>query len=478
MLNYFLIIVFFGYLIFESVRSYREVKSINAFSLGIRSISTYALGATITATWISGSGFIIDLTEFYSRGFIHFFESIGMCFGLSIMSFFLVPRMTKYLGKISIATVMGEEYGQIVRVITAICGCIRVSGGVYIQFKIMGQVLFYLFPYGNEFIWTFISSAIVIWYSFAGGINSVVHTDKIQALCFGASLIIGVVLMQANILHTPYTPDVSDNLNQQFTFSHLLTLSNEQLLDSLLLFLYFIIPGIEPSTMQRISMGIYINQVKKAWFYSIFWIGLALSLSCYFSYLVYQMNPNLQKPEILPYVMNIFEIDGTRAILAIGIISMCMSTADSNLNIGAILIANDTYKCNTLTPYQKLEFARWSTLIIGIVSLIFCLKKGSFLQIILFSATFYMPLITVPLWAAIFNFKTTQRCCLITMFFTSIYIVIYKFILHPDLNIIAYAMIFNGITLFSTHYIVEKWELLKCFGIRSQLKNYDIKTNT
>lgn len=470
MLNYILIFIFFSYLIIESFKSLKEVRSINAFSLGIRSISTYALGATITATWISGSGFMIDLTEFYSRGFIHFFESLGMCFGLLIMSFFLVPRMTKYLGKISIATVMGEEYGQIVRVITAICGCIRVSGGLYIQFKIMGQVLFYLFPYWNEFTWTVISSAIVIWYSFAGGINSVVHTDKIQVLCFGASLIIGVVLMQANILHTPYISDVSSNLNQQFTFSHLLTFSNEQLLDSFLLFLYFMTPAIEPATMQRISMGIYIDQVKKAWFYSVFWIAFALSLSCYFSYLVYQMNPNLQKPEILPYIMNIFEIDGTRAILAIGIISMCMSTADSNLNIGAILIANDTYKCNTLTPLQKLEFARYSTIIIGVVSLLFCLKQGSFLQIILFSATFYMPLITISLWAAIFEFKTTQRCCLITMLFTFIYIVIYKFVLHPDLNIIAYAMVFNAITLFSVHHIIEKWELLKCFGITSQLK--------
>jgi Na+/proline symporter len=39
--------------------------------MGIRSISTYALGATITATWVSGSGFIMDLTEFYSSGVLH-----------------------------------------------------------------------------------------------------------------------------------------------------------------------------------------------------------------------------------------------------------------------------------------------------------------------------------------------------------------------------------------------------------------------
>jgi Na+/proline symporter len=471
MLNYFLIAVFFGYLIFESVRSYREVRSINAFSLGIRSISTYALGATITATWLSGSGFILDLTEFYTRGILYFLESIGMIFGLIIMAIVLVPRMERYLGKISVATIMGEEYGPIVRVITAFCGCLVIAGGLYIQFKIMGQVLFYLFPYGEQFYWTCGSSLIVIAYTYSGGINSVVHTDKIQALCFMISLIIGAILIQTNVTPVPPNPNILNSLGEQFTFSYFGTRNSQQLLESFLIFAYFIVPGLSPQTVQRISMGIHIKQVKKAYLWSSFWLLIVLFLSCFISYMIYQTNPNLDRDGILPYLLKIFSIDGTRAILAIGIISMCMSTADSNLNIGAILLANDTYKCNTLTSYQKLEFARFATISLGVISLAFCYKQGSFLQLLLFSKTFYVPLITVPLWAVIFKFKTTQRCCLITMLFTAIYIVIYKFILHPDLNIIVYAMVFNGITLFSTHYIVEKWELLRCFGIRSKLKN-------
>ena len=146
MLNYILLAIFFGYLIFESLTSFKEVRSINSFSLGIKAISTYALGATITATWVSGSGFILDLTEFYTRGLLYFLESVGMILGLIIMSMVLVPRMERYLGTMSVATIMGDEYGQIVRVITALSGCLVIAGGLYIQFKIMGQVLFYMFP--------------------------------------------------------------------------------------------------------------------------------------------------------------------------------------------------------------------------------------------------------------------------------------------------------------------------------------------
>lgn len=468
-LDYFIIFVFLAYLSIHSFKSYKQIHSINAFSLGIRSISTYALGATITATWVSGSGFILDLTEFYNRGVIYFLESIGMILGLIIMSIVLIPRMERYLGKISVATIMGNEYGQTVRIITALCGCLAIAGGLYIQFKIMGKVLFYLFPYGNEFIWTCISSSLVIGYTFSGGINSVVHTDKIQAICFIISLLIGVILMKTVILHNPRIHDVSSNLGQQFTFSYFGTQSYQQLWDSFLVFAYFILPGLSPQTVQRISMGIYIKQVQKAYLWSSLTLFIVLCLSCWISYMIYQTDPNLTKEELLPHLFDLFWIDGTKAILAVGIISMCMSTADSNLNIAAILLANDTYKCNTLSSWEKLNNARWATVIIGLVSLIFCFKQGSFLQILLFSKTFYIPLITVPLWVAIFNFKTTERCCLATMFFTSIYIIIYKFILHPDLNIIAYAMLFNGITLFSFHYIVEKWELLKRFGVKSQL---------
>ncbi|CAF3838852.1 unnamed protein product [Rotaria magnacalcarata] len=243
--------------------------------MGISSISTYALGATITATWVSGSGFFIDLTEFYSRGLIHFIESLGMCFALAITGMVIAPKMKRFLGKISVASIMGEEYGQTVRLITAFSGCFAVSGGIYIQFKLMGKVLFYLLPFLNESICIFISSLIVI--------------------------------------------------------------------------------GMSPHVVQRISMGINIKQVKYAYLWSAFWLGVVLAFSCYFSYLVFQTDPYLERDKILPAVLDIFSVDGTKAIL--------------------VIVANDTWKCNTLDPFEKLTFARYSTIGIGLLALLFCFKE-------------------------------------------------------------------------------------------------------
>lgn len=466
MIDYILIISFLAYLAFFSIKSYKQVSSINAFSLGRRKISTAALGATITATWISGSAFTIDLTEFYKEGSSFFLASLGMSIGMVILALWIVPKMGRFLGKLSVASIMGEEYGQTVRIITGILGCIAASSKIYIQFKIMGSVLYYLLPSLNEPICIVISSAIVIFYSFSGGVDAVVHTDKIQATCFALSLVIGIVLLNTIIKYE--TP--AHNLGDHFYPSYLLSLNAEQQIDLFFLCVYFLIPSMSPQTVQRVSMGINLSQVKKAYLWSSLSLTVFLFFSCYFSYLLFQTNPHIPSNKILSSLLDLFTLDGTKAILVIGIISMCMSTADSNLNIAAVLIANDTYKLNTLDDMQKLHFARGMTIVIGLLSLLFCFKEGSLLDIIIFGHLFYMPIIVPPFLAVIFGFKTTERCALITMGVTFVFVVIFKFILKYKFNIIAPAMLFNLIILATSHYLIEKWEILKCFGITSKLK--------
>lgn len=466
MLDYILVFSFLIYLGFFSVNSYKDINSINSFSLGRRSVSTAALGATITATWVSGSGFVMDLTEFYTNGVSYFIESLGMCLTLTLVALCIVPKMKRFLGKISVASIMGEEYGQTVRVITAISGCFAVSGGIFIQFQIMGKVLHYLLPFLNEPICILISSAIVIFYSFSGGIDAVVHTDKIQAVCFILALVIGIILLKTTIKYEMPT----HGLGEHFHLNHLLTFNFEQRIDMFLLFAYFLIPGMSPHVVQRISMGINLSQVKKAYLWSSLALLLVLIASCWFSYLLFQMNPHIPPKEILTTLLNLFTIDGTKAILIIGIISMCMSTADSNLNIAAVLIGNDTLGANSLNKLEKLYSARRATIAIGLLCLFFSFKEGSLLDIVLFAQSFYIPIVTVPLLATIFGYKTTERCCLIAMIFAIIFVVIFKFILKSNLNIITIAMGINLISLIFSHYIIEKWELLKCFGIRSNLK--------
>ena len=153
MLDHLILIIFVLFLGYVSYKSLFKIEGINSFSLGTRAFSTKALTATIAATWVSGSGFILDINEFHKKGISYFIEASAMCITLSVVALVIVPRMKKYLGKLSVAQIMGEEYGQKVRFITAILGVASASGGIYVQFKVMGITLNHLFEFIPVFYW-------------------------------------------------------------------------------------------------------------------------------------------------------------------------------------------------------------------------------------------------------------------------------------------------------------------------------------
>ncbi len=140
-MNEILLSTFFLYLIGYSVYSFNNPSNINSFSLGNKSFSTLALASTVTATWVSGSGFNINLSKFYSQGIIYAFSICGICGTLMLVSLYFVPKMQKFLHKVSIAQIMGEQYGENARTLTAFCGVFLVGSGIYIQFKIMGLAI-------------------------------------------------------------------------------------------------------------------------------------------------------------------------------------------------------------------------------------------------------------------------------------------------------------------------------------------------
>lgn len=462
-LNYFLLFVFMAGLIVSACSNLTKIESINVFAVGRRSFSTFALTCTIIATWVSGSGFFITLTKFYKDGWEYLLPALCMSISLLIMAFFIVPRMKKFLGHTSVASIMGKHYGETARIITAISGAIGVSGLIAVQFKVFGNILTYFWKIDFNLA-VIISSAFVIVYSAIGGIKSVVRTDIIQGICFSISIIIAITILSLKI--TPQTPQVSLD---HFNFSRIFYLPSDKFLNMILLALYFFIPGMNPATVQRISMGYSIQQIKRSWIIASIML-IIIKLSCaYIVYLLFQLHPNLSVEKLLPTLMDIFTIPGTKAILVIGVISMAMSTADSFLNIAAVLIANDTYKANVWHDVTKLYVARICTFIIGAFAIFLTTLKEDIVSLLLCANSFYIPIVTIPLLALIFEYKTTSRVCLIAMGVSFCFVLTCHLIQTPFEPLVP-GMGINTITLISSHYIIEKWNLLAYIGIKSQLK--------
>lgn len=468
-LDNFILLSFLTYLLITSYLDIGKSKNINTYAVGQRSFTTFALGATITATFVSGSGFIMDLENFYKQGWEYLLPSLGMVLGFVLFAIFIVPKMGRFLGKTSIATIMYEEYGQTTRVITAILGFTAVCGTISIQFKILGRVGNIFYEGWSWQTWSIILGCITTFYTVIGGIRSVVHTDIIQSICFVISISFAICLFYFKIPIITYD-SFSDANKFHFNIMSIFSLQGDNLRDMLLLGAYFLIPGMSPTTIQRVSMGFNTWQVTKSYLYSSIFILFIMLVSCGISYLAFEANEGRAVDNVLKYFINQFIIPGSKAIVIIGIISMCMSTADSYINIASVLLANDTINSLTWNNADKLYFARWFGIGVGIVAVFLSLFEKDLLSSVLLFRSFYMPVITVPVLALVFGYKTTTKCCLFTMSVSFLYVLIFKFILNPDFNIIPYGVLLNAIVLISSHYVVEKWELLKCFGIRSQLK--------
>ncbi len=104
--------------------------------------------------------------------------------------------------------------------------------------------------------------------------------------------------------------------------------------------------------------------------------------------------------------------------------------------------------------------ARKYTVLIGLLAYVVTFWNQDLLKIIMFTSGFYMPLVTIPLIMAIFNYKISGGCVLISMIITAIFwIVWYLFISHEEPLI--FTMTLNAFLLFITHYLIDK-KMLKC----------------
>lgn len=457
MIDLIIVAAYFIFIIIATYKSVDKIEGINSFAIGERKFSTYALTSTISATWVSGSGFFIDISDTYKKGWYYLFPALCMGILLLLVARVFVPRMKEFLGQTSIATAMGGIYGNKVRMITALAGVVACCGPIAIQFKAAGYIGEYFLKLDNLYFVIGIGTIVTI-YSFFGGIKAVVNTDIIQKNAFFIAVPILFFVCLYSFL-SQNTPRVDAIDYSKFDLIHVLTTPNAQFFDMIILAIYFTIPGFNPPAFQRISMGKDIPQVVKSWSNAaIHLTAFTLSVS-FIGWMLFLMNPNLEGNEMLAYLIDNYLFTGLKGILIVGIMAMIMSTADSFLNIGSVLIANDYYRIHTLSEGTKLMYARFWTLAIGFISIIIASFNANLLPIILTTASFYMPIVSVPLIFTIFGYRSTERCVLIAMeaaFLTVTSLLLLDYLDIFSLKPLVPGMLVNAIFLVSSHFLLEK----------------------
>lgn len=238
----------------------------------------------------------------------------------------------------------------------------------------------------------------------------------------------------------------------QFDIEHLINFNNHKFWEMIPLLLYFMIPSMGPVVIHRMLMSSSVSQIKRSFLLSalvIFIIELSIA---WIPFLLFNANPNLATSELLPYIVDNYNVIGMKSAIIIGVAAMAMSTADSYMNTTSVLFAHDICKPHNLFNKNELLTSRIFSIIMGIASIILALYITDLLDILLSTHAFYVPIVTAPLILTIMGFRTTTRPILIGMAAGLVTVITWKSA-GIKLDVIVFAMIVNAIFLLGSHYI-------------------------
>lgn len=432
----------------------KGVNSLQGYSLGNKDFSTGALTATIVATWISGSFMVFKLAKIYTEGWYFILPFIADSFTLLLTGLWLAPRMGEFLSNLSVAEALGDLYGRVVRVITAVCGILVSIGGIAIQFRVSAKVLTAVFGM-EELYATLAAAGIVITYAAMGGIRAVTFTDIVQFFTFGAFIPL-LALIIWNGIKNPDVVAAALQASPQFNYQALVH-APQRLVSSIALMLFYLIPAFVPTVFQRVSMATNIQQVKRSFTYS-FFLCLAITLlTIWIGILLLGQNTQVDPSQLFHYIVEQYTYPGFKGLILVGTMSMVMSTADSHLNAAAVLLAHDVMKPLGVGLKNEVLMAKLFSFLVGGLALVLALYKTDFLELALMAWSFYMPIVTVPLLLAIFGFRSSSRAVLIGMGAGGITVLLWDlYLAYTGINSIVPGMLANVAFLMGSHYLLKE----------------------
>jgi len=397
-------IIFFSFLILNVIlglKSSKGITSITQYAIGDRNFSTAVLVSTLVATWISGSFFANILIETYKTGLYYFIPVLFEVVCFFIVGYFFIPRMSEFLGKLSIAEAMNDIYGQKVRIVTSISGFIFVSGLIAVQLKIAGSVFEYILNI-NSLYGIILSGLIITLYSTLGGIKSVTFTDVIQFFTFATILPVIVYYFFFGVDGITIVFSLAKHPN--FNFSDIFIFSNDKIWKLISLSIYMVIPAFNPAIFQRIAMSKNLKQAQDSFYILSFIVFVLILLVGWLSVLLMFRENFTGSANI---IHSLFDITPPiyKGLLLIGIVAMVMSTIDSYINSSSVLITHDFINVFTKLKNELLT-ARIVSFLLGISGILLSLKDIGIFRLAVLTASFYMCIVTVPFIMAVIGYRT------------------------------------------------------------------------
>ena len=405
----------------------KDSQNIKFLSIGEANYNKFILAISIVAVWLSNSSFVTSIAESYSNGIIVGLVFLGSPLSYLFVSRFIVPLMHNFYGMLSVAEIMQRFYGNYGRIITAISAAVFSMGAFILNMLAISSIIEMLFTGLEKEVLVACCCAVVVLYSAFGGIRAITATDIFQVILIAVTvpLIVNIAIHHVGGLEVVW---------HNIPATHLQVFSHQKNYIMLGLFLTYCIPDMDPSLTQRCLMSKDTREVRSALNTSCIVAAACLVVGVLLGLIATVNYPEVASPKS---IMRMFIEDmlpmGLSGLVIIGMLSLCMSTADSRLNTSSVLVVNDIVnpvmellKMKSLSEKNKVHLLKITSCIIGMIAMSFTIyfQNSSLITVFVFFISLWTPFITIPLLMALFGFKHNTKIFITNIIVSTIFVVL------------------------------------------------------
>ena len=424
-LHYIDVAIIIAYLLFITLLGLlqtKKIKNIEQYTVGDRNFSTFAIIATMFATYISAQYILGKTGKVYEQGLLFILPFFIQPLVWITTSLYFSKNIEHFKNSISVVDIMQLTYKTTGKYVTAASSILFSIAVLSVQTTAIAYLFQHFLGLSYE-VGALIGIGMVTLYSALGGVRSVIITDIFQFLIF--FFIIPIACGYSYFKSGGYHVIIS-NIPETHKYVDF-TLDNARYIISLILL--FLMPFIEASYCQRLLIARDSKQIK----YSlriIFLCAFLLTFSvCIIGLIIRSEFPNIDSNLSFYYFIDYSLTDGLKGLIIVGLLAVIQSSADSWINTSSSIIAKDIVKPFLNKPSDKLLvlIVRLSSLLVAICAVSIALISKQILELIWLVNNFNFPVLFIPLLLALKRIKTTEFTFIFSTVIALIFVLIGRY---------------------------------------------------
>lgn len=376
----------------------KRIKTAKDFTLAGRNLSTTIVGVTIFATWFGSSSIMGSPSHFVERGFAAFVTNIfagSLC--LVFVGYFYIKR----LYRLNIST-MGDfiriRFNKPLELAFSIILILTYFPWIAAQFVALAFLFHSILGISLQ-NGILLSAAIVVIYTYVGGMWAVSYTDMLQSIL----ILIGLLILLSNVLGQTggIVPIFNDQPKEFFSIFPKSGLDNWS--EYIAIWMAFFI-GATPA--QEIYQRAFSAKSEKAAVNGVYLSALLLLVISSIPFIIglgaVQLHPELMNANggqsILPSMVSAYSSMPVQVLFYGALISAILSTSSGAMLAPATIVGENLLKPNlpNITDKQLLLLTRISVVLVAMLSAFFAFNDADIVGLVVASLSLILVCLFAP----------------------------------------------------------------------------------